>query len=292
MATTPGSPFTFSLVGAGRVGTAVAELLRRGGHMPVAISSRSASSAEAAAAMLDAPVVDLAELPVTDVVVLGVPDAAIADVAAVVARSVRPGAVVVHLSGASGVAPLAAVVASRAHACALHPVQACPDTATAIERLPGSYWGVTTTPAAREWAKELVRDPLQGHPVEVDERHRGVWHAAAVSTSNGIAALMGVGENLLRSIGMDAPETILGPLARGTVENAIAGGGGGKTLTGPAVRGERETFARHLDAIASTAPDLVTGYRLAAKLVMEVAGIEERMDPAAAAAILQLLEGG
>lgn len=289
MATTPGSPFTFVLIGAGRVGTAVAELLRRGGAVPVGVSSRSAASADRAAGLLDVPALPPDRLPPSDVVLLGVPDAALADVAAAVATHIYPAAVVVHFSGASGIAPLEQVVPAGASTCALHPVQACPDIETAIDRLPGSYWGVTTSPGAMDWADHLVRDYLRGRPLVVEEGDRPVWHAAAVSTSNGIAALMAVGESLLRTIGIDAPEAVLGPLARGTVENAIAGGGGARTLTGPAVRGEKATLAAHLEAISATAPELIAGYTLAAKLVVEGAALESRIAPDEARAILELL---
>ncbi|HWC13028.1 MAG TPA: DUF2520 domain-containing protein [Actinomycetota bacterium] len=290
MATTPPSPFTFVLVGAGRVGTAVGELLVRAGHEPLGVSSRSHERRDAAAARFQVPVVEPDRLPPSDVVLLGVPDAALAEVAGVVAPALRPGTVVIHFSGTSGIRPLAAAVVAGARACALHPVQACPDVDTAITRLPGSYWGVTTTTEARDWAIALVRDGLAGTPVEVREADRPVWHAAAVTASNGIAGLMAVGEHLLRSIGVAEPDEVLGPLARGTVENAIDGGGGGLTLTGPAVRGEHNTFVRHLDALARTAPQLVAGYTLAARLVLEAAGLEGRIDTDAATRLLALLE--
>lgn len=290
MATTPPSPFTFLLVGAGRVGTAVAELLVRAGHTAVGVSSRSPERSAAAAARLQVPVVESDDLSSCEVVLLGVPDGALAEVAGVVAPGLRPATAVIHFSGTSGIGPLAAAVAAGASACALHPVQACPDVDTAIARLPGSYWGVTTTPEAREWAATLVRDVLAGTPIEVQEEDRPVWHAAAVTTSNGMAALMAVGENLLGSIAVAEPHEVLGPLARGTIENAIAGGGGGPTLTGPAVRGELDTFVRHLDAVARTAPNLVPGYTLAVRLVIEAAGLEGRIDPEATTTLLELLE--
>lgn len=290
MATMPVSLFTFVLVGAGRVGTAVAELLRRAGHEPVGVASRSRDSGARAAELLATEVVEPERIPACDVVLLGVPDDALEAVASAIAPSLEESTVVIHFSGASGVRQVSDKLLASTPVCALHPVQACPDFETAIARLPGSYWGVTTTQGAGEWSSELVRNDLEGFPIDVQESDRPVWHAAAVTTSNGIAALLALGENLLRATGVETPTDILGPLARGTIENAISGGGGGKTLTGPAVRGEVEIIERHARAIARDAPDLLPGYRRAAQLVIEAGSIEGRVQPDTAAAIEQILE--
>ncbi|MEA2516866.1 MAG: hypothetical protein QOG16_704 [Actinomycetota bacterium] len=282
MATAPNFPFTFALVGAGRVGTAVASLLLSAGNAPQAIASRSQLSAQRASSLLDAPVVDLDDLPDVDVALIGAGDEAIRSIAKQLGSKAR---VAIHFAGAYGLEPLQPVIESGAWACALHPVQACPDISTAIDRLPGSAWGVTCTWPARQWAHRLIAEQLNGTPIDVGEEARPIWHAAAVSTSNGIAALMAVGERLLASIGLAEPEQILGPLARGTVDNAIAGGGGAATLTGPAIRGDAATVARHLDAIRTSAPELLDAYALAARVILEAG----RIDPDTAASIRTLL---
>lgn len=290
MATTPSSPFSYALIGAGRVGTAVAELLRRAGNEPVGVASRSAESATRASELLGAPVVDLDAIPECDVILLGVSDRVIPEVVASLAPG-TPAHAAIHFAGALGIAPLDPLIRVGMWGCALHPVQACPDVTTAIERLPGSAWGVTCTWPATEWAHDLVRGPLAGVPVDVPEDARPLWHAAAVSTSNTIAAALAVGESLLASIGIGSPETVLGPLARGTVDNAIAGGGGAKTLTGPAVRGDTEVFGLHVTSLRATAPELLPGYALGARLIIEAGTRTGQVDPGAARAILDLLEG-
>lgn len=284
MATAPSFPFTFTLVGAGRVGTAVASLLKASGNEISAVASRSELSAQRASSLLGAPIAPIDEIPESDVVLIGAGDTAIRELASKVASRAQ---VAVHFAGAHGIEILQEVIEAGAWACALHPVQACPDIDTAIDRLPGSTWGVTCTWPAHDWAHELVATHLSGTPIDVAEDERPLWHAAAVSTSNGIAALMAVGERLLGSIGIESPELVLGPLARGTVENAVSGGGGAATLTGPAVRGETETIARHLDAIRSRAPEQVAAYALAAHIILEVG----RVDGATADAIRKLLDG-
>lgn len=284
VATTPPGPFTFTLVGAGRVGTAVARILQDAGNRCLAVASRSAASRTRAASLLSAPRSTIDSLPSADVILLGVTDDALGKVATELAGRVGPGCAVIHFAGVFGLAPLEPVIRAGALGCALHPVQACPDIDTAIARLPGSAWGVTCTWPAVQWAHDLISGPLRGTPVDVAERDRPLWHAAAVSTSNGMAALMAVGESLLRSIGMDGAEEVLGPLALGTIQNAIAGGGGAATLTGPAVRGDTRTIALHLDAMTESAPEQLEAYSLVTRLILEAGHIDD------AAAIRALLD--
>lgn len=286
----PATPFRIALVGAGRVGTAVTQLLRRSGHEVAGVASRDPASAQRAAAFLGAPAFDIASLPPADVVLVGAGDAAITVVAEQIVPRLREGSIVCHFAGSLGVTPLTPVLAARARACALHPVQACPDVASAVERLPGSAWGVTCDPDLRAWAEEVVARDLHGMPVSVAEEDRPLWHAAAVATSNGIAALLAVGESILASIGIAQPQRVLGPLAAGTVANAQAAGGAGTALTGPLVRGEAATIERHVTALGQRAPESLPAYLTVARVILEVGRRAGRVDSRQEAALLRLLE--
>lgn len=286
------SPLRIALVGAGRVGTGVAILLRAAGHDIVGVGSRTASSATTAARRLDAPSFEVSRgPPPCDLVLIGAPDRALEGVAETLAAYGRPGVIACHFAGAYGVAPLRALEQSGGRTCALHPVQACPDVDTAVRRLPGSAWGVTCSAGLQAWAADLVREDLRGHPVAVAEGDRAAWHAAAVVTANGIAALLAIGESVLASIRVAAPGDVLTPLALGAVANAAEGGGGAASLTGPVVRGERDTVARHLRALAA-APGLLEDYVAVARRILAVARRSGRVEAAAEADMLELLEAG
>ena len=269
-----------ALVGAGRVGTAVASLLRDAGHHITGVTSRSESSESTAAELLAAPRFEIHDgVPGdTDLVLLGVPDPVIGEAAHVLGSQQIEGTVVVHLSGSLGIAPLTPVTDAGGKAAALHPVQACPDIDTARRRLPGSAWGITCSDGATEGlATDLISRDLRGLPVVVAEADRPVWHAAAVATSNGIAALLGAGEALLQAIGIQDPVQVLGPIAAGTVSNTVEGGGGAATLTGPIVRGEHGTVRRHVEALGARAPELLPLYRAAALLIVQSAQYSGRI---------------
>jgi predicted short-subunit dehydrogenase-like oxidoreductase (DUF2520 family) len=277
----PSSPFRFLLVGAGRVGTAVAALLVAAGHAIRGVASRSPSSVARAVELLDAPEIGLepADWPDAEVVLIGAGDEAIGRIARGAASRLS-GRIVVHFAGSLGVEPLLSAVDAGAVGCALHPVQAFPDVGTAIARLPGSAWGVTcSAPEAERWAADLIATDLQGEPRIVQEDHRPLWHAASVMTSNGIAALLSSSEALLDEIGVDTPIGVVGPLAAGTVANAREGGGGGPTLTGPVVRGEASTVRRHLRAIGHGAPSTLDGYVAVTRLILAAAVRSGRLQP-------------
>jgi len=92
-----------AIVGAGRVGTAVGVLLRAAGHDVVAASGREATERRIASFLPGVPLVAAGRAATgADLVIVAVPDDAIAEVAAEAARGCRPGTWVAHCSGALG----------------------------------------------------------------------------------------------------------------------------------------------------------------------------------------------
>jgi predicted short-subunit dehydrogenase-like oxidoreductase (DUF2520 family) len=225
-----------------------------------------------------------------DLVLVGVVDSAIPDVAGELAPGLAERTIVVHFAGAVGVAPLEPVARRGAHVAALHPVQSIPDVAAGIERLPGSTWGVTCSPSLVAWAHHLVTSELGGVPVDVEEQDRALWHAAAVMTSNGIAALMSTGEALLAGLGIADPRSVLGPLAAGTLANVRALGRPGEAYTGPVVRGDRATVERHLTSLKSRFPGLLDEYTLIARAIVSGAERTGRIEADLARSMSDLLE--
>ena len=266
-----------ALIGPGSVGTAVTRLLADAGHDIVGVGPRDRASARRSADVLGAPAVEIESLRGADLVLLGVPDDSIQGAAGRVARVLEPGAIVCHFAGSLGVEALSSLP-DQIDRAALHPVQACPDIATALVRLPGSAWGVTCSDELRPWAFSLIERDLRGRPVAVAEDIRPLWHAASVTTANGIAALLAAGEALLAAAGIADPVTVLGPLAAGAVANAREGGGGAATLTGPVVRGEVDTVRRHLETIARLAPDSDSPYRAVCRSIIDAAWRAGRID--------------
>ena len=175
---------TVQVVGAGRVGSAVAARLAQRG-----VELRE----------------DDAEL-----VLLCVPDTAIADTAA----RIEPGTWVAHVSGAT---PLAAL-APHERRFGLHPLQTF-TRARGPEQLDGAWAAVTAeTAEARELGFELAR--LLGlEPFELAEDARLLYHAGAAIASNYLVTLHRVAADLFRAAG--APPEALVPLMRRTIDNGF-----------------------------------------------------------------------
>ena len=168
---------------------------------------------------------------------LCVPDAAVAEVAAEVAPD--DGCVVMHCAGSLTLGSLDPHV----RRASVHPLVSLPSPSIGAERLRGAWFGVAGDPLARE----LVGD-LGGVVVEPDEERRAEYHAAAVIASNHLVALMGQVERVAAAAGV--PLAAYLRLAAGSLDN-VAALGPAAALTGPVARGDWDTVRAHLAALSS-----------------------------------------
>ena len=175
---------TVNVIGAGRVGSAVAARLRER-----AVDLRTEGA---------------------DLVLLCVPDRAIREVAARVER----GPWIAHVSGAT---PLAALE-PHTRRFSVHPLQ----TFTARrgpEQLDGAHAAVVAeTSEARELGHWLART-LELEPFDLADEDRPLYHAGAAIASNYLVTLHRAASTLFRSVA--APPEALEPLMRRTVDNGF-----------------------------------------------------------------------
>lgn len=217
--------FDARVIGDGRAGRSLAAALRRAGWAMDGPAGRefNASTVAAGARLL----------------VLAVPDAAIADVAS----RIQPGdAVVAHLAGSLG---LSALGVHRSVA-AIHPLVALPDPERGADALRGAHFAVTADDEAAASVAADVVSALDGRLVEVADSDRVAYHAAAAIAANHLVALMGQVERIAASIGVPLEAYL--DLARGSLDD-VAAVGPAAALTGPVARGDWDTVARHLDAL-------------------------------------------
>jgi predicted short-subunit dehydrogenase-like oxidoreductase (DUF2520 family) len=172
------------VIGAGRVGSAVAARLQERG-----LELRE----------------DGAEL-----VLLCVPDRAIAEVA----RELPVGPWVAHVSGAT---PLAALEPHRRR-FSLHPLQTF-SRERGPEQLDGAWAAATAEDdEARRLAFELART-LGLEPFELADEQRQLYHAGAVVAASYLVTLHDAAARLVEAAG--APPEALEPLMRRTIENGF-----------------------------------------------------------------------
>jgi predicted short-subunit dehydrogenase-like oxidoreductase (DUF2520 family) len=197
------------VIGSGRVGSALGARLRERG---VAVGE-------------DDP----------DVVLLCVPDTAIADVS----RCLTPGrAWVGHVSGAT---PLAALEPHERR-FSLHPLQSF-DRSGDPAQLDGVWAAVTgETSEALAVARELA-ETLGLRAFELADGDRTLYHAGAVFASNYLVTLQRA------AVRLGVPPDGVVPLMRGTIAH-------GFELTGPIARGDWATVEAHKEAIRAEHPEL------------------------------------
>jgi predicted short-subunit dehydrogenase-like oxidoreductase (DUF2520 family) len=175
---------SISIIGRGRVGSAVAARLIERGHRLVE---------------------DDAEL-----VLLCVPDTAIGEVA----RSIKPGPWMAHTSGAT---PLAAL-APHVKRFGLHPLQTIVPGRGA-EQLDGAWAAITgDDEQAAERGVWLARE-LNLIPFHIREDFRALYHAGAATASNYLVTLHRAAVRMFEIAG--APPEALLPLMRRVIDNGF-----------------------------------------------------------------------
>lgn len=278
-----------SVVGAGRVGTAVAVLLGRAGHRIVAVSGRGPTRDRASRFLSGVPFLDPAEAASAgELVLIGVPDD---EIPAIVGRiadegGFRSGQWVAHLSGASGLDVLSPGRAAGARPLALHPLQTFPDVAGALERLPGCAMAVTAEDAEGYTVGERIADDLMARPFRLDDAMRPLYHAAAVFASNYLIVASAIAEDLFGRAGVPEPRSAMLPLQRASLDN-VERLGPAEALTGPAVRGDASTIERNLTALRGSRPDVIAAYVELCRAALELAS--DRLPVARRAAVEEAL---
>jgi predicted short-subunit dehydrogenase-like oxidoreductase (DUF2520 family) len=260
-----------AVVGPGRVGTLVGTALARSGHRVAAVAGGSAAARARLAELVAGvrPYDDVAEaVRGSELVVLSVPDDAIAEVVTDLARAdaFAEEQRVVHLAGSQGLAPLRLAAAGGARVAACHPAMTVPVGSTDPDLLVGVAWAVTASVRDRGWAWDLVTD-LGGDAHDVADDRRVLYHAGLAVGANAVGAAVAVARKLLLAAGLVDPSPFLGPLVRASGANVLARGA--DALTGPVVRGDVGTIERHLDGLAVDVPALLASYRALTWVVLD-----------------------
>ncbi len=258
------------VVGAGRVGTALAVALGRAGHEVVAASAVSDASVRRVArnlpgaAIMQPPEVVAA----ADLVLLAVPDDALPGLVAGLAATgaAFEGRLVAHVSGRHGLGVLEPAVRAGALPLALHPVMTFTGRPDDIDKLAGISFGVTAPDTLRPVAEALVVE-MGGEPVFIADEHRDLYHAGLASAANHLVTLVVQAMDLLREAGVAQPARMLGPLLGAALDNALRLGDA--ALTGPVARGDADTVASHIRALRAHAPEALPAYLALARLTAD-----------------------
>jgi predicted short-subunit dehydrogenase-like oxidoreductase (DUF2520 family) len=261
------------IVGAGRVAQAFAFGLGPASVAPPMLWGRSPDRLRTAAGLVGRAVAAgrlEALVEVCDLIGIAVSDDAVAPVAAEMACAVPTGRApfIFHVSGRSGAALLDPLRGAGALTAAIHPVMTFTgDPQGEVRRMAGARFAITGSSAEAIAAAEDVVRRLGGVGVTIAEAHRPLYHAALSHAANHLVTLLDGSFGALRSAGVDDPAALLAPLVHAALDNSLSHGFA--ALSGPLLRGDGETIASHLAALADHSPDLLPAYRAMALATLD-----------------------
>jgi predicted short-subunit dehydrogenase-like oxidoreductase (DUF2520 family) len=303
-----------AVIGAGRLGSALALALSRSGYQVVALVARHAARARVAARALsprplalDAAQLDL--IPDADLILITTPDDQIAGVAARLAgqsgagrrasqQARRGRRVVLHASGALSSDALAPLREHGFSLGSLHPLVSISDAAGGARNLHGAFYCLEGEARALAAARKIVR-ALGGRGFSLAARDKSLYHAAAVITSGHTVALFSLAAGLLARCGLSDARArqVLLPLLASTLDN-LKSHAPGEALTGTFARADLSTVRKHLAALKGAGDDGGAGkddggalavYALLGERSLRMAARRRKFDPSVAAEIALLL---
>lgn len=273
-----------NIVGAGHVGRVFGRLLHtRAGWQIGQIFNRSRASAEQAAQFIGAgqPIGAWQEWQVADVTLLAVGDDQIAPCCQQLANLPHlshlshlpgtPSGVVFHCSGALASTILSPLRERGVHIASVHPIRSFADP----ERVASQFDGTFCSMEGDADALALLGPALQqigASLIPLNPANKTLYHAAAVLACNYLNTLLDAALRTWQASGIepDTARAIMQPLVQETLDN-IARLGPTAALTGPLVRGDLATVARHQAALDASDPAIGQLYRLMAEQTAELA---------------------
>lgn len=260
------------IIGAGKVGIAIASVLKSRGFEIAGIASRRQESLDVARRYVgEGPIYAIDVGPIvegSDVVGVTTQDREISTVAGEISRrfSDLKGKIFFHVSGAQEASELKPLDGKGALLGSLHPLQTFPDIGSGIAVLPSTYIFIEGDKGAMPNLQRIAGS-IGFKSLQIAGRHKVLYHLSAVFACNLLSALMYEGERVMDRIGIDLVPFF--PIIEATLRN-IETKGPLHSLTGPIVRGDAETVVSHLSAIEDM-PLAVRVYKELSRVALEMA---------------------
>jgi predicted short-subunit dehydrogenase-like oxidoreductase (DUF2520 family) len=251
-----------TIIGAGRVGGAIALALDRVGYRVDMVVYRGDRYLDRLQASLPRttrfqPEADLRSID-SEILIIASGDPEIRGIAKLVSGLKALPEFALHTSGSLSSAELSPLAETGVRTASLHPLAAVSDPLTGPDRFLGAYFCVEGDAAAAKIA-ETIAEEIGGKPFSIPTEFKSLYHAAAVMSAGHVVALLDAAIELMIGCGLspDDAQRVLLPLASGSIAN-LADRRPLAALTGPYARGDETALARHLEAFsaAGSATDL------------------------------------
>ena len=265
-----GQRLSVSIIGAGRLGTALAIALNNSGHSIDLIVAKHAASAKKASLLSGGLGVALSAhqfrrlrpkyrglLEQSSLILIATPDDAIGAIAGELAALLRfrttpvRGLVALHTSGALSSNVLLPLRKLGIAVGALHPLVSISEAQSGADWLTRAFFSVEGDSQAMRAGRRIVRD-FGAQAFTIRASAKPLYHAAALMASPNLTALIDISFEMLSRCGLTANQSqkVLLPLLRSTIEN-LAAADPARALTGTFKRGDVVTVQKHVEAISS-----------------------------------------
>ena len=287
---------SLTVIGAGRLGTAMAIALSSVGYPIHALVSRRRARLKQTARLLDETVSlrILEELrEVGQVVLITTPDDQLSSVTrhlSTLNANEHRTRVALHTSGALSSKVLSPLSDRGWRVGSIHPLVSVSEPEAGAKSLTSAFWCLEGDRQALQQARNIVKD-LRGHSFSIEASAKPLYHAAAVMSSGNVMALFDTALDMLERAGLkrDRAHEVLIPLLQSTMANLIKSSPS-QALTGTFSRGDVSTVERHLKTLAGKQlRDARELYRLLGRKSLALAE-EKGVDKVAARKISKLLE--
>ncbi len=264
---------SIAIVGAGRLGTALAKRLAEAGYSIPEVTVRgnprslSSSSARKLATSVGARVATTRSARLAaNVIWFCVPDAEVSQTAAGLANKNWRGKTTFHSSGVLTSDALRILQEKGAKVASVHPLMTF--VRGAVPALRGVTFAVEGDPAAIRVAFKIVRD-LGGEAMRLRKQDKGAYHAFATMICPLLVSLLASSEAVAPLAGLSNRQARrrMMPIIRQTLQNYLNLGPAG-AFSGPVVRGDTETVRLHLRSLAKT-PSARDAYVALARAALE-----------------------
>src|SRR4051812_3685926 len=244
------------VVGFGRLGGAIARGLQRA-RWPVTVFPRSAESVRRTVAF-GLKLADQDSFGQAAIVLLAVPDTAVAQLAATLLPDLGEHTALVHCAGALDLSVFGTDPDSlRRPRGSFHPLVAVSDP---TDPLAGHAAALSASTRPLLQLLSRMATDLDLTPIEVPEARRAAYHAGAVLAAGGLVSLASAAIGAFAAAGISEEDAIkaLLPLMKSAIRG-IESRGLQRGLTGPVARGDLAVVQAHLSALPAELAEL---YRL------------------------------
>lgn len=248
---------TVSIVGAGRLGTALGLALAHGGYHVEAMAARRKSHARRAARLIPTKPMalscaELDRLPASDLLFITTPDDLIGETAARIAALTEKGKkprTALHTSGALSSDELESLREVGFRTGSMHPLVSVSEVHAGALSLRTAFFCIEGERMAVSAARRIVRC-FGARSFSINTKQKALYHAAAVMASGHMVAIFDIATEMLARCGMKEREAraILMPLVQSTIDN-LKEYDPAHALTGTFARADVATARRHLEAI-------------------------------------------